>query len=78
MEGATTVPGRKASRTAKKVAEQAGDYQVDPADMSPKDLSKAMTKLEDKMYEAAKNLEFELAAKYRDELNNLKQHTFVS
>jgi excinuclease ABC subunit B len=78
MEGATTVPGRKASRTAKKVAEQAGDYQVDPADMSPKDLSKAMTKLEDKMYEAAKNLEFELAAKYRDELNNLKQHTFVN
>ncbi|MGB0205476.1 MAG: excinuclease ABC subunit UvrB [Neptuniibacter sp.] len=78
MEGATTVPGRKASRTAKKVAEQAGEYQVDPADMSPKDLSKAMTKLEDKMYEAAKNLEFELAAKYRDELNNLKQHTFVS
>ena len=78
MEGATTVPGRKASRTAKKVAEQGGDYQVEPADMSPKELSKAITKLEDKMYEAAKNLEFELAAKYRDELNTLKQHTFVS
>lgn len=78
MEGATTIPGRKASRTAKKVAEQAAEYQVDPARMSPKDLSKAMTKLEDKMYEAAKNLEFELAAQYRDELNTLKQHTFVS
>lgn len=78
MEGATTVPGRKASRAAKKVAEQAGDYQVQPADMSPKELSKAITRLEDKMYEAAKNLEFEVAAKYRDELQNLKQHTFVS
>lgn len=78
LEGATTIPGRKASRTAKKVAEQAAEYQVDPASMSPKDLSKAMTKLEDKMYEAAKNLEFELAAKYRDELNSLKQHTFIS
>ncbi|MCP4598151.1 excinuclease ABC subunit UvrB [Neptuniibacter sp.] len=78
MEGASTIPGRKASRTAKKVAEQAGDYQVDPAQMSAKELSKAMTKLEDKMYEAAKNLEFELAAKYRDELQTLKQHSFVS
>jgi len=78
MEGATTIPGRKASRTAKKVAEQSGEYQVDPATMSPKQLSKAMTLLEDKMYEAAKNLEFELAAKYRDDLNNLKQHTFIS
>ena len=43
-----------------------------------KELSKAMTKLEDKMYEAAKNLEFELAGRYRDELQALKQHTFVS
>ena len=78
MEGASTVPGRKASRTAKKVAEQSGDYQVDATQMSPKELSKAMTKLEDKMYEAAKNLEFELAAKYRDELESLKQHSFIS
>lgn len=78
LEGASTIPGRKATRAAKKVAEEAGDYQVDPSAMSPKELSKAMTKLEDKMYEAAKNLEFELAGRYRDELQALKQHTFVS
>lgn len=79
MEGASTVPGRKASRTAKKVAEQAAEYQVgDAAQLSPKELSKAITKIEDKMYEAAKNLEFELAARYRDELQTLKQHTFVN
>lgn len=78
LEGASTIPGRKATRAAKKVAEEAGDYQVDPSTMSPKELSKAMTKLEDKMYEAAKNLEFELAGRYRDELQALKQHTFVS
>jgi len=79
MEGASTVPGRKASRTAKKVAEQAAEYQVDDAaQLSPKELSKAITKIEDKMYEAAKNLEFELAAKYRDELQTLKQHTFIN
>ncbi|WP_299180812.1 excinuclease ABC subunit UvrB [uncultured Neptuniibacter sp.] len=78
MEGASTIPGRKASRTAKKVADQAGDYQVDASQLSPKELAKAMTRLEDKMYEASKDLEFELAAKYRDELQSLKQKSFVS
>ncbi|WP_067861997.1 excinuclease ABC subunit UvrB [Neptuniibacter marinus] len=78
MEGASTIPGRKATRTAKKVAEQTGEYQIDPSLMSVKELSKAMTRIEDKMYEAAKNLDFEVAARYRDELQKLKQHTFVS
>ena len=78
LEGASTIPGRKATRTAKKVAEQAGDYQVDATQLSPKELSKAMNRLEDRMYEAAKNHEFELAAKYRDELQTLKQHSFIN
>jgi excinuclease ABC subunit B len=78
MEGASTIPGRKATRTAKKVAEQTGDYQIDPSKMTAKELSKAMTRIEDKMYEAAKNLEFEVAGRYRDELQTLKQHSFVS
>lgn len=78
MEGASTIPGRKATRTAKKVAEETGDYQVDPAQMSPKELAKAMARIEDKMYEAAKNLEFEVAARLRDELQTLKHHSFVS
>ncbi len=78
MEGASTIPGRKATRAAKKVAEETGDYQVDPAQMSPKELAKAMARIEDKMYEAAKNLEFEVAARLRDELQTLKHHSFVS
>ncbi len=72
MEGASTIPGRKAARTAKKVADKAGDYHIDPSQLSTKELMKAMSQLEDKMYEAAKNLEFELAASYRDELDRLK------
>ncbi len=72
MEGASTIPGRKAARTAKKVADQAGEYQFDPATMSSKQLVKAMNQLEDKMYEASKNLQFELAAHYRDQLEQLK------
>jgi excinuclease ABC subunit B len=72
MEGASTVPGRKATRGAKKVAAQASDTQFDPATMTAKQLAKAMSQLEDKMYEASKNLEFELAGHYRDELQRLK------
>jgi len=72
MEGASTIPGRKAAKTAKKVADKAGDYDVDPATLNPKQQAKMMTELEDKMYEAAKNLEFELAAHYRDQLQKLK------
>ncbi|WP_020683622.1 excinuclease ABC subunit UvrB [Marinobacterium rhizophilum] len=72
MEGASTIPGRKASRGARKVATQAEDTQFDPATMTAKQLAKAMSQLEDKMYEASKNLEFELAGHYRDELQRLK------
>lgn len=72
MEGASTIPGRKAAKAAKKVADKAGDYEVDPQTMNPAQQAKLMTELEDKMYEAAKNLEFELAAHYRDQLEKLK------
>ncbi|BBB30506.1 excinuclease ABC subunit UvrB [Neptunomonas japonica] len=72
MEGASTIPGRKAARTAKKVADKAGDFEFDPSTMTTKQLVKAMSQLEDKMYEASKNLEFELAGHYRDQLEQLK------
>jgi excinuclease ABC subunit B len=72
MEGASTIPGRKATRGAKKVAAQAENTQFDPSTMTAKQLAKAMSQLEDKMYEASKNLEFELAGHYRDELQRLK------
>ncbi len=72
MEGASTIPGRKAARTAKKVADKAGDIEFDPSTMTSKQLVKAMNQLEDKMYEASKNLEFELAGHYRDQLEQLK------
>jgi excinuclease ABC subunit B len=70
MEGAH-IPGKKISNKGRKVAETAADYQVDTDKMSPKELSKHIDKLEDKMYEASKNMEFELAAKIRDEMHRL-------
>jgi len=78
MEGASAIPGRKVGGKARKVAEPDAAYQVDPQQMSAPELAKAMSKLEDQMYEAAKNLEFEQAAQYRDQLEQLKQRTLVS
>ncbi len=72
MEGASTIPGRKSKKAAKKVAEATAEYNVDPSKLSGPELAKAMSRLEDQMYEAAKNLEFEKAAHFRDQLEKLK------
>ncbi|RTE66306.1 excinuclease ABC subunit UvrB [Amphritea opalescens] len=71
MEGASAIPGRK-TQTGRKAAEPEAEYQIDPKKLSTKELAKAMSRLEDKMYESAKNLEFEKAAQYRDQLEKLK------
>ncbi len=52
-----------------KVAESEARYHH----MTPKQLSKEIEQLENKMYEHATNLEFEEAAKLRDQLEELKQ-----
>ncbi len=45
----------------------------DPASLSPEELRKEMTRLEDAMSEAAANLEFEEAARLRDRLHALRE-----
>lgn len=71
MEGASAIPGRK-TKTGRKVAEPAAEFEIDPKKLSSAELAKTMSRLEDKMYEAAKNLEFEKAGHYRDQLEKLK------
>lgn len=56
-----------------KVAEASNSYEV----MSPQELEKAMTKLENEMYAHAQNLEFEQAADKRDQLEKLRSQ-FIS
>jgi len=56
-----------------KVAEHAADYKA----MTPKQLGKKLKQLEDTMYQHAKNLEFEQAAKIRDEIKMLQEHILV-
>jgi excinuclease ABC subunit B len=55
-----------------KAAEQAGRYQA----MSEKQLSREIKVLEKKMLGHARNLEFEEAAKVRDQLAELKKRVF--
>ena len=56
------------SHSYDKVAEFAPEYKV----MSPKQLGKKLKQLEETMYKHAKNLEFEQAAKVRDEIKRLQ------
>ncbi|WP_404377728.1 excinuclease ABC subunit UvrB [Vreelandella aquamarina] len=73
LEAAQT-PGKKGNRrkaSERKVAEPEGSYDV--AAMSQQELLAAINKLEDAMFEAAQNLEFEEAARLRDQLHQMKE-----
>jgi excinuclease ABC subunit B len=67
-----SIPGSGASPQNKaqdKVSELSASYQA----MTPKQLSKQLKQLENAMYQYAKNLEFEQAAKTRDEIKLLRE-----
>jgi len=70
MEGAIA-PGVPKSR--RKVAEGKGAYKVDKKPLSDKQRWARIEALEEQMYSHAKNLEFEAAAKLRDEISRLKE-----
>ncbi|WP_323752885.1 excinuclease ABC subunit UvrB [Marinobacter sp.] len=75
MEGA---PGggrgrRKAERPGQKAAEEAEDYLVAASRRSPQELLKEVAALEDEMFKAAADLDFEAAARLRDRISELKE-----
>jgi excinuclease ABC subunit B len=72
-----SIPGAgmtSANKLLDKVAEFPADYK---AAMTPKQASKKLKQLEDAMYQHAKNLEFEHAAKIRDEIKVLQELMLV-
>ncbi len=72
LEGAV-VPGaggRSARNKAMAIAERSGKYAVEA---NPKDIWKTIEAMEKQMFQAAKDLEFEVAAKLRDQIEKLKQ-----
>ena len=58
----------------KKVAEQRPRY----GEMSPRKIGRIMKELEQKMYQHAENLEFEEAARVRDEIGQIRRQTLIS
>nr|WP_308367040.1 MULTISPECIES: excinuclease ABC subunit UvrB [unclassified Microbulbifer] len=71
MEGAVA-PGVPA-RGRRKVAEGKGAYKVDRKPLTDQQRWARIEELEEQMYGHAKNLEFEAAAKLRDEITRLKE-----
>lgn len=69
MELGGSQRSRGKSREWPKVAEEQAAYES----MSPAQLAKQITKLEDKMYQHAGNLEFEEAAAVRDQIEALRE-----
>ncbi|MBB5210081.1 excinuclease ABC subunit UvrB [Microbulbifer hydrolyticus] len=71
MEGAIA-PGVPA-RGKRKVAEKGGAYKADQKPLTDQQRWARIEELEEQMYQHAKNLEFEAAAKIRDEIGRLKE-----
>ncbi|CAM0999476.1 excinuclease ABC subunit UvrB [Rhodanobacter sp. Root179] len=76
MEGARSDAGNRrggksSSRSQAAVAEQAADY----AGMSSQQASALLKKLETQMYKHAQNLEFEDAARLRDQIHQLREQS---
>ncbi|MBA3732455.1 MAG: UvrB/UvrC motif-containing protein, partial [Gammaproteobacteria bacterium] len=69
MEGAYAGSQAASPKRYAKVAENVLDY----ASRSPEHTAKRIRQLEQRMYEHARNLEFEQAASARDEIGRLKE-----
>ncbi|MBB5015192.1 excinuclease ABC subunit UvrB [Rehaibacterium terrae] len=77
MEGARAEAGEEKARgrgKARKVAEEKADY----ARMSPAELSATLRRLEQQMYKHAQDLEFEEAARLRDEIHRIKEQGLIA
>lgn len=77
MEGAT-VPGARGKKRKgmAKAAEEAGRYEVEL--QTPAQITKRIKQLEEKMFQFARDLEFEAAAQLRDEIGQLRERLITS
>jgi excinuclease ABC subunit B len=65
---------QEAARAELKAAQNEARYEA----MSEKDLARELKRLEKEMLDAARNLEFEQAARLRDQLKSLRERLFIS
>lgn len=78
---AAPAPGRKSRFDRKRdrtVADSNAAYGESWQTLSPKDLVKTISKTEDQMYQAARDLNFEEAARLRDLLHEMKERVIVN
>ncbi|MCD1647606.1 excinuclease ABC subunit UvrB [Marinobacter adhaerens] len=64
---------RKAERPGQKAAEEAEQYRAKAGNRSTEEVLKEVSRLEDEMYKAASELDFETAARLRDDIAELKE-----
>ena len=74
LEGAYSIPGKVGRR---KAAEPKKGYLAEITHLTPKQLSAKLKDLEELMISHAKNLEFEAAAKVRDQITAIKKSAFL-
>ncbi|HET6603973.1 MAG TPA: excinuclease ABC subunit UvrB [Xanthomonadaceae bacterium] len=74
MEGARADAADARAGRGRKVAEPKVDYRG----LSPQQLAAKLKKLEQQMFDHAQNLEFEDAARVRDEIRRIKEQTLVA
>ncbi len=72
MEGAVVIPGKR-SKKKLGIAEDSGDYMVQLNSRTPEELAKEISRLEDEMYQSARDLDFEKAANLRDKIAEIKK-----
>jgi excinuclease ABC subunit B len=79
MDGAGQTQGKSKRNYAqlREVAEAGSEYSTLGENMTPKQLAKEIKRFEEEMYEHARNLEFEEAAKVRDKISQLNEK-FIS
>jgi len=78
MEGAYGSSSGRSSGRSKRAADKYNLLSEDVAKMDTKALAKELSRLESKMYEFAKNLDFESAAAARDQIGELKNRIIAS
>ncbi|WP_404419045.1 excinuclease ABC subunit UvrB [Marinospirillum sp.] len=76
LEGAQTPGKREGKKSLRQIAEPGAGY-ASGKPKTPKELDQQMASLEEEMFAAAKNLEFEKAASIRDQLQELQNQRIL-
>ncbi|MDC1143530.1 excinuclease ABC subunit UvrB [Porticoccaceae bacterium] len=75
MEGAYAATGK--NKKGRKIADSEADYRANDA-QPIENIAREIKRLEEKMYQHARNLEFEQAAQIRDQLSQLREKSLAS